>query len=826
MFKRKEIYMKNIEISKWTYVGFDGERIPCTTPASMYSVLLSEGKIKDPFYRTQENEVQPLSYEDIGFETCFETDEELLENEHIILRFEGLDTLCDIYLNGRKLAYVENMHRTFEFDVKDRLILGKNEIKLYFYSPLNAMKEAQNRHYLETDGNCFNGAAHIRKAFYMMGWDWGPCLPDMGIWKPVYIVAYNDARLTDVFARQIHKDGKVTLNISYEAQGCREGVYVRYTLKDPDGNILDTENSDIDGFASIKIDNPKIWWPNGYGEHPLYTLQAELLKNGEVIDEKSIRIGLRTLTVSTAADGWGREFCFVVNGKKIFSMGANYVPEDNILARLSPARTEKLLRQCIKANFNTVRVWGGGFYPFDYFYDLCDELGLIVWQDFMFACMNVRMIPSFEENIRAEFNDNIRRLRHHASLGLLCGNNEMELFVAGGGRWGSSAQVKDDYIYLYERILPDICKKLIPDTFYWQSSPSSGGGFVNPNDQNRGDAHYWSVWHSRAPMSDYRNQNFRFCSEFGFESLPNKETVENFSLPCDRNLFSPVMNHHQKCKGANGTIMYYISEYYLYPENFDATLYASQVMQAYAMRYAIEHFRSIRGRCMGATYWQLNDCWPVASWSSVDGCAREKALHHAARRFFAPVLLSVRDDGTKGTFNISNETLNDFKGKVVLTLSDRDFNVICEEVHDVNIPALTASSFLYRDYADKVNGKERKTYLIYTLKGENGDIISSATMLFVRPKFFAFKKPDIRANVIGDGDIKEIHIKSDTFASSVRIDFKNPEIEADVQYFDLNTKEEVVIPVNAPGISKEEVEKQISFFSMVDIGPSCIGCNE
>ncbi len=818
--------MKQTAISQWTMIDADGERFACTVPASMYSILLEKGKIKDPFYRMQEKEATPLSYNDICFETAFAVDAALLSHAHLILRFEGLDTLCDIELNGRRLAYVENMHRTFEFDVKERLVLGENTIKLYFYSPLHAMREAQSRYHLETDLNCFDGAAHFRKAFYMMGWDWGPTLPDMGIWKPVDLLAFDDARLLDVEARQVHRAGKVTLNLSYRAQGATDGLRARYTLTDPDGKLVDTVEGDVDGYASLMVEHPALWWPNGYGDHPLYTLKTELCKDGEVIDTHSMRLGLRTLTVSTAADAWGNEFCFVVNGKKIFSMGANYVPEDNILSRLSRERTQDLLKRCVRANFNTVRVWGGGFYPFDYFYDLCDELGLLVWQDFMFACMNVRMTPSFEANIRAEFDDNIRRIRHHASLGLLCGNNEMEMFVAGGAPYGSSMTAKTDYLYLYERVLPDVCKALVPDTFYWASSPSSGGGFVEPNASNRGDAHYWSVWHSRAPMSDYRRQTFRFCSEFGFESLPNKETVESFSLPVDRNLFSPVMNHHQKCKGANGTIMYYVSEYYLYPESFDATLYASQIMQASAMRYAIEHFRSIRGRCMGATYWQLNDCWPVASWSSVDGGGREKALHHAARRFFAPVLLSVRDEGTHGVFNISNETLEDFCGSVVLTLCDRDLKVLSQETQEVCVPALSAKNVLERDYGAQVAGQENKTYLVYTLKDASGAVVSSSTMLFVRPKFFAFKQPKIETTVTGEGEVKQLHLRADTLVSSLRLDFKDPAIEADVQYFDINTQDEVVVEVSAPGVSASELQRQLSFFSTVDIAPSCIGCNE
>ncbi len=813
-------------ISDWTYVNFDGERFACTVPASMYSILLKEGKMKDPFYRAQEKDATPLSFNDVAFETVINANSDLLARKHILLRFEGLDTLCDIYLNGRKLAYVENMHRTFEFDVKDRLHKGKNDIKLYFHSPLKAMQTAQNAYRLTTDPFCFDGAAHLRKAFYMMGWDWGPCLPDMGIWKPVYIVTFDEARLCDVSTRQIHNGDKVTIDIEGSYEGETEGLSLRYRLTSPDGKTTLESIANEDNFASVTVNSPELWWPNGYGKQPLYTLTAELISNGEIIDEKTMRLGLRTLTVSTAKDQWGNEFCFVINGKKIFSMGANYVPEDNILSRLCPERTEKLLRRCIKANFNTVRVWGGGFYPFDWFYDICDELGLIVWQDFMFACMNVRMLPSFEENIRAEFDDNLKRIRHHACIGLLCGNNEMELFVGGSDTYGASQSARADYLYLYERVLPDICQRLAPDIFYWQSSPSSVGGFVKPNDQSMGDAHYWTVWNGRAPMTEYRKQYFRFCSEFGFESMPNKETTESFTLPCDRNLFSPVMNHHQKRSGANGTIMYYLSEYYLYPESFEATLYASQIMQAEAIRYAVEHFRSIRGRCMGTTYWQLNDCWPVSSWSSVDGGAREKALHHAARKFYAPVLLSARDEGTQATFNISNETFNDFNGQVVLTLSTRDFEVLEEKTYDVSVPALSTQNIVSRDFADKVKGMEGKTFVLYTLKNADGNTLSRGTMLFVRSKYFAFKKPNIKANVSGNGDVKELRLTADTFVSGLRIDFDDPTIEADIQFFDINTAEETIVSVNAPGISAKDLEKQISFFSVVDIAPSALGCNE
>jgi len=654
-----------------------------------------------------------------------------------------------------------------------------------------------------------------------MGWDWGPNLPDMGIWRPVYIVAFDKARLADVEVRQSHRKNRVDLSLSATADGDAEGTTARFSLLDPTGKTVSEVMANEDGDAILFVDDPQLWWPNGYGKQPLYTLVTTLMDGEQEIDRREMRIGLRTLTLSTAKDRWGREFCFVINRKKIFSMGANYVPEDNILSRLSKERTEKLLRQCIKANFNTVRVWGGGFYPFDWFYDLCDELGLLVWQDFMIACMDVRMLPSFEENVRVEAEQNLCRIRHHACLGILCGNNEMELFTKGK----TDERVRADYLYLYERVLPDIAKRLAPDIFYWPSSPSSGGGFRDPGGSDEGDAHYWSVWHSRKPMTDYRKQTFRFCSEFGFESMPNKETVEAFSLPSDRNLFSPVMNHHQKCKGANGTIMYYLSEYYLYPESFDAVIYASQVMQADAITYAVEHFRRIRGRCMGTTYWQLNDCWPVASWSSVDGAGREKALHHAARRFFAPVLLSAEEEGTAVSFHVTNEKLIPFKGKIELRLCTREGEILSDECLDVCVDALSSASVLARDYADAVRGKEQSTYLTYTLMDAEGAVISRSTLLFVRPKQFAYRKPQITARITETCGVKRLHLCADTLVQKVRVTLGDPSVEPEEQYFDLWGGEEYAVEINPTERTAEELLDGISFFSVADIAPSCLGSN-
>ena len=370
-------------------------------------------------------------------------------------------------------------------------------------------------------------------------------------------------------------------------------------------------------------------------------------------------------------------------------MGANYIPEDNLLARTSFEKTEKLLKDSVEANFNMVRIWGGGHYPEDYFFDLCDRLGLIVWQDFMFACSAYQLTDEFLDTVKKEAVDNIKRLRHHASLGIWCGNNEVEEGWVYWG-WPQDPKRKTDYIKLFEFILPDIVKEHDPETFYWSSSPSSGGGFDEPRDPNRGDMHYWEVWHGLKPFTEYRKYFFRFCSEFGFQSFPALKTVESFTLPEDRNIFSHVMESHQKNSGANGKILYYLSENFLYPKDFDSLLYASQLLQAEAIKYGVEHWRRNRGRCMGSLYWQLNDCWPVASWSSIDSFGRWKALHYFAKKFYSPILLSIEEEGKTASIHVTNETMQDVQGLIEWKLRTNTSEVLKEGLAEINVEKLSA----------------------------------------------------------------------------------------------------------------------------------------
>ena len=547
------------KIANWV-LDYEGEQLLGTVPCSMYSILLDYGKIEDPYYRMNEKQITPLSEKDCEMTTTVIVTEEMLAQKHLDLVFYGLDTLCDVYFNGKKMLYAYNMHRTWRVDIKKEARIGENTIRLHFYSPSEYIARKNKEHFLFSAnvGFTLGGIGHIRKSSCMFGWDWGPILPDMGLYRDVTLEAY-ESRIDSVEIRQTHNDGTVTLSLALDMTD--QVTDATAVITTPDGEREEYALK-TDGKTEIIIDEPKLWWPNGLGDQPLYTIDFIIEKDGEILDTVTKKIGLRTLTVSTAKDEYGEEFCHVINGKKFFAMGADYIPEDSILARCSYERTEKLIQTCVKANFNALRVWGGGFYPNDWFYELCDQYGLIIWQDFMFACMNVLMSEEFTANVKEEFVDVLKRIRHHASLGLLCGNNEMEdaLMYWSSCLPSKTQQVVDDYLLLYENILPEICVQYAPDTFYWPASPSSHGGFDDPRNENVGDVHYWQVWHGGIPFEEYRKHYFRYCSEFGFEAFPMMKTLKSFSLAEDMKLDSDVMHSHQKCHSGNEKILAYVKD--------------------------------------------------------------------------------------------------------------------------------------------------------------------------------------------------------------------------------------------------------------------------
>ncbi|MCF0135821.1 MAG: glycoside hydrolase family 2 protein [Lachnospiraceae bacterium] len=780
--------------------------LPCRVPFSMYQTLYSFGKIPDPYDGENEPLLTPLSEEDWDFICDFTVSPKELAQEYQVLRFEGIDTIADIYVNGLEVGYACNMHRIFEFDVKEALKEGENQLLIHFHSPVAYINDLQHRHFAWGHSCTMDGFSQIRKANYSFGWDWGPKLPDCGIYRPVTLLCYNTDRLSNVFLRQQHKKTKsgTDVTISCQAETLHGAGNLTMTLKvtAPDGQVFETQLNSK-GKGAVTVENARLWWPHGYGDQPLYKVQVLLESGEDVLDTYTSRLGLRTLTVSNGPDTWGREFCFTVNSVKIFAMGASYVPEDNLIPRMNTERSRRLLEDCVAANFNSVRIWGGGFYCSNEFYDICDELGILLWQDFMVACCNVRLSKDFKENIMAECRDQIRRIRDHACIGIISGNNEMEEAVIGWDECKDSARDKLDYLELYEHLMPDLCDVECPDIFYWPSSPSSGGGFDDPQDENRGDAHYWGAWHGSIPFESYRRHYFRFCSEFGFEAFPSVKTIRSFAREEDMNPFGAVMENHQKCLSGNNKIISYLSDKYLYPYDFTSLVYASQLLQLDAIRYGVEHFRRFRGRCMGAIYWQLNDSWPVCSWSSIDYFGRWKALHYGAKRFFAPVLLSAHEEGTKVVFNVSNETMRVFKGTLTYRILDSDFNVYEAGSAPVNVDALTSLDITQKEFAASIKGYARDRFLAYELQDEDGSILVSSSLLFEKPRRFHLQDPRVKA-VVTEQEIHQssavcsknqtckadtvtytINVQAEKYASHVEIDFEHYDLVLSDNYFDL-----------------------------------------
>ena len=775
------------------------EFLPASVPGSVYHDLMQNGKMDDPFWRDNFPKALKRMDHDYEYKTEFAADKALLKSDAVLLRFEGIDTVADVFLNGEKLGRTENMHRTFEFEVKDLLKEEGNELRVLLHSPTRFIKEEYKHNVADGSEEAMVGFANLRKTHCMFGWDWGPRLPDAGLWRPVKLLGIEKARVDSVYVTQKHEDGKVTLHFDVDADVYDREALMGYTvlITDPDGKETLCKGSP----EEIVIERPQLWWPNGFGAQPLYTVEVRLYAGGKQVDAWKKRIGLRTLTMHIAKDAYGESFAHEVNGVQVFAMGADYIPEDSIFPRINEARTRELLRQCKEAHFNTIRVWGGGYYPDDWFYDACDEMGLMVWQDFLFACAVYNLTDEFEDNIRAEFADNIKRLRHHASLALWCGNNEMEMFVERG-LWVKTPIQKSDYVKMYEYILPKVLKELDPQTFYWPASPSSGGGFDDPNGFDRGDVHYWDVWHGNVPFTDYRRYYFRYLSEFGFQSFPSVETVKTFALPEDCNPFSYVMEKHQRNNAANGKIMNYLYQTYLYPTSFDAFVYASQLLQADAIRYGVEHFRRNRGRCMGAIYWQLNDCWPVISWASIDYCGRWKALHYAAKRFFRPLTLSCAEEGLltqnpninferyeyeenalkKGMrLCVENETMLSHAVEVTWQLRRADASVIRQGRETVTVEPLSSKWLEYEDFADADTFGD---YIAYQMT-ENGAPAASGTALFCAPKHFRFADPQLALRVEGD----EIVVTAAAYARSVQILNADDTLKLSDNFFDMNAGE-------------------------------------
>ena len=766
----------------WTMAG-NGYNVNGRIPGSVFSFLhIDNAILPDPSYRDNEQLYLDISEHEYTFARTFAYTP---TGNPVRLVFEGLDTLCTVYLNGEKIADTDNMHVCYEFDITALLQAGENTLTVVCHPVNPYMKERKANARLFGATDCMEGYPYVRKAHCMMGWDWGPRLPDAGIWRSVYLLEKDSAEIVDFSVTQRHENDRVYLTPSVMTDG---DCVVEVTLRAPDGTetplIANEEN---------EVKNPLLWWPNGLGEQPMYALTAKIKAQNAVVDEKTLKVGLRTLELIREKDDFGEGFYHKVNGVDMFAMGADYIPEDNIFSRITPERTRELLTHCRDCNFNAIRVWGGGYYPDDFFFDICDELGLVVFFDLMFACSVYEPDEKMLKSIQTEVEQNLKRIRHHACLGLICGNNEIEWhfhdYVAISGRQDVK-HLENIYLNLFEDLLPKTVKAVAPYLAYIPSSPTSVGGFRDPNGEGYGDCHDWEP--------DYlvtRNHFYRYVSEFGFQSCPCLKTVETFTAEGDRNAHSRIMDMHQRSGGGNELMFSFLTKNYLYPNDFATYLYATQVLQADAVKYKVEHFRRNREHCKGTLYWQLNDIWQGTSWASIDYCGRYKVLQYFAKRFYAPVLLSCEEVGETQTrrsvnmergvfsteksarFVVTNDTMYEMNGKICWELRDENSALLQSGEEKISAKPLSVARL---DKIDFSHINPQTAHLSFTLISD-GKTLSQGSVLFTQPKYYAFQNPNLRCDV-KDG---ELTIYSDAYAKCVWVEGVDGDVILDDNGFDM-----------------------------------------
>lgn len=814
------------------------EWLPARVPGGVHTDLLALGCIPDPFAGDNEQRVQWVAESGWEYQTAFRCAPELLAEEKIYLVSDGLDTLATLQLNGQELGQVDNMFRGYRWEVKSLLsrpVAGNqeplNELRISFASPVKYAAEKQAKRPMAGVSQAIPGGPYLRKAPCQFGWDWGPQLPPLGIWKDIRLEGYTGARLDEVHLRQEHTEAGVTLTarISVERwDGKPITAAVRLTA--PGGTSQTVEAPVLlhdEASIELLIPDPMLWYPNGYGAQPLYQAEVHLRQSDSPqagpLDRRNYQIGLRTVELRQEQDAWGRSFKFLVNGLPVFARGSNWIPADSFPTRISDEHLEMLIRSAAETHQNMLRVWGGGFYEEERFYDLCDRNGILVWQDFIFSCSIYPLDdPDFVENVRQEVVENIRRLRHRASLAAWCGNNEME---EGWTSWGwdkpELQDLKSAYDKFFHHTLPAWCMAEDPDRSYWPSSPSSGIPFEDPNGQERGDTHYWEVWHGRQPFTAYRDQYPRFMSEFGFQALPPLDTIRTYAGEADWNLTSYIMEQHQKNASGNGLIIAQMAENFRMPKDFPSLVYLSMVLQAEGIRYGVEHWRRHPDRVAGTLYWQLNDCWPVASWSSLDYFGRWKALHYAARRFYAPLLLSIEDSPPRMALYLTNDLGQAWEGEIRWTLETLQGQALVSGREPVKAAPFTATLVRSLDFSQTLagpNSGDRQRETIFAAELVQGDRrLALQVGAFVPTKHLALADPGINASLREVDGLLLVELAAQSLARQVELSLEGTQVIFSDNYFDLPASRGATVSCPLPpGWTLEQARQALKIRSIYD----------
>jgi len=838
--------MKQEISSGWSLKQVRGNNwYPATVPGVVQLDLMNNGIIEDPFFRLNERGIQWVDKEDWEYKTNLDVSAEIFAKENIELDFKGLDTYADVFLNDSCILKTNNMFREWRVDVKSLLKREGNELRVYFHSPIkvdipkfDALKyplEAGNDQ--SENGGVFNKKVSVfaRKAGYHYGWDWGPRIVTSGIWRPVYLVGWNNARIDNVHYIQqsvtsrkaeiktrteIIADKAGTVQLTIRAEGIRNN-WNKMVEVQKGKNIIELD---------LTVNNPTLWWSNGLGKPHLYPFTASLSMNGKLMDTKTDNIGIRSLKVVYEKDADGHTFHFELNGVKVFAKGANYIPQDNFLPRVTDEQYEKTILDAVNANMNMLRIWGGGIYENKIFYDLCDKYGIMVWQDFMFACSTYPMTPDLLENIRQEAIDNVIRLRNHPSIAIWCGNNENHTAWFNWGwmkkyeKLGVLDEMRKDYKDVFHKVLPEVVSEYDPTAFYWPSSPYAGNPDAKAETGQRiwnadGDAHYWGVWHARDSIANYNIIKARFFSEYGFQSFPEYQSVLKYAPEKrDHDIYSDVMMAHQRGGShANGLIEWYLLNEYRKPKDFPNFLYMGQLLQGDAIKTAIEAHRRDMPYCMGTLFWQHNDCWPVASWSSRDYYGRWKAQHYFTKKAFADILVSPINEEEILKVYIVSDRLKPTKGTLYVGIMDLMGNTVYQTESRVSLPANSSKVHFKAPVEELLKGKKKNEVVVRAIFHEETKAPSTyANNYFLsRYKDIEFPKAVIETSSVKNETGFEVTVKSNTFARGVFLSIEGIDNFFSDNYFDLSPGATKTIQVTT-NLDKASFDKQLKIESIAD----------
>ena len=812
------IMIKKSLTGSWFLKDTKGEySLEATVPGTNYLDLMNAGVIEDPFYGENEKDVYWVAERDWTYEKTFPVTADEFKEERIVLICKQLDTICSLFINGEKIGEGENCHKAYEFDIKKYLKEGENTLSITFESPVNYVKERYEKEKTPPNSNGQNGIVRIRKPQCHFGWDWGPVLPVSGITGDIFIELRSDGKITDMKIRQKRNaDGSFTVSVSLECD-LYEGEKAEMSLVSPKGEEIKLKGTE----GEYTVENPELWWTyemNGKKEQALYTVKAQLKKGRKILHTAEKKIGLRTIELDRSPDEYGETFRFILNGVPLFIKGANFIPGDSLPTRFTEDKIEYLLDTALYSNMNMIRVWGGGYYESDTFYDLCDKKGILVWQDFMFACQPYPFFDdAFLSNVKDEIEYNIKRLRYHPSLALWCGNNEIETMAMGWLNFPKYIKWTEKF---FHEILPVEVRKFDEDTPFIPGSPCGTGHMKDVDSDNYGDIHLWAVWHGLQNMKYYRKRMTRFCSEFGFESLPDIKTIRTFAKESDYDIHSPVFSAHQKCNSGNDKMLYYIASRFRLPKKFEDLIYLSQVTQLECISDATEHWRRNKGRCNGSIYWQFNDCWGVCSWSSLDYYGNYKALQYRAKHFNAPVSVSIEDKDGKVNLFILNDKNEDKKVTLKCKIFHFEKGIIQEKSRDFTVEALKNEK-CFTLYEKQLKSKYDLSEIgVKAELYENGELLSEKTYLFKPEKYLKLKAPQMSLDTAIDGDEIAITIKSDIFARLVRVESSLSTLPFSDNYFDLLPGESKTVTMKLdPKFTAEEQKNSFSLMCANAIEP-------